>query len=153
MGEHSVAFDSQNGLHDMILLRNCFVVFVDVACVVFNFNWFVDVIKFIVDDDDTVVAESAVNFMPIWLLFVPFAIGVRTGSFELLFNEVDDIEDPYLTGWLRFGACWFIKKFWLELDKTVPGAVDLRANCLGPPFGPVATAAVICWFDSLAIIF
>ena len=94
-----------------------------VDCVVFNFNiWFVVVVVVVevvvTFVDDKVVAEddSAANFTPdelIWFEVVPFAICVKTGSFELLFNEVDDIEDPYLTGWLRFGTCWFIKKFWL----------------------------------------
>ena len=156
MGEHSVAFDSQKGLHDIILLRNCFTVLVD--CVTFDFNiWFV-VVEVVTFVDDKVAAEedSAANFIPdelVWFEVVPFAICVKTGSFELLFNEVDDIEDPYLTGWLRFGTCWFIKKFWLELDKTVPGAVDLRANCFGPPPPPPPPPLLaICWFSgSLAI--
>lgn len=81
-----------------------------------------------------------VSILTDWLLFVwfkhaPFAICVKTGCFKTgafkfwLFRPAGAA--VYLIGVFLFGTCWLIKKFWLVFVKTVPGAVDLRANCFG----------------------
>ena len=146
-GMHSVALDSQNGLHEIILFRNCFTVGV-ICC-----DWVAV---------DTAALTPGV-FEPAFVnteLCEPFNTWVRPCCcFKLLWllatSVVTGVAFDVYWFWeeillVNFFCCWLSDMFWLRFERAI-GAVDLRANCFGFELDMVAWSRDwACCSNSLA---